>query len=166
MKETCQFVPCVYDNLWDFWRSSYLSSMIFFLFCFNRTVFDNCKWAKLELKSDFEIFLNHQNCEVIPFSTWAISSNTIYRCVALCFFFAWCLSQFQLWVAFPTNVRTWLFDCPATFRKSCDSLDTVMFFPPVVFCALAIWIKLMTLPIERSLISRGFQFFSSKKKAN
>ena len=136
----------------------------FFSFCFNRTVFDNCNWAKLDLKNGIEIFWNHQNCEVIPFSTWAISSNAIYKCVALCFFFAWCLSQFQLWIAFPTNVRTRLFDCPATFRKSCDSFYSSD-ISAIVFCALAIWRQLLTLPIEKSLTCRGFEFFSNRKSA-
>ena len=136
----------------------------FFSFCFNRKAFDNCNWEKLELKNDMEIFSKHQNCEVIPFSTWAISSNKIYRCVALCFFFARCLSQFQLWIAFPTNVRTRLFVCPATFRKSWLVLFKRHFFGNCFLCSCCLNTTVDTSNWEKFDIQRFWNFILTDLK--
>ena len=56
--------------------------------------------------------------------------------MALCFFFAWCLSQFQLWIAFPTNVRTGYSIVLRLFEKHVTRFIQATFFRQLFFVLL------------------------------
>ena len=165
VKQTCQIVLCVHDNLWEFWSPSFLSSVT----CFSTFASREQSLTIGIEKSLISIFiltdLKDINVRFFCSRFWELVV-TRYADVTLCvFFIVRRLSQILSWIDLPTRHRTRLLDCPSSSPKSFDSFYSSDIFSAIVFCGLAIWTQLLTLPIEKSLTSRGFEFFSNRKSA-